>query len=41
MFLKTNKGYLSQIDRKYNMELLDYYTLHEPTFIVSYILAFP
>ena len=40
MFLKTNEGYLSQIAPK-NMQFLVNYTLHEPTFIVSYLQAFP
>ena len=36
MFLKTNEGYLPQIALK-NMQFLVNYTLHEPTFIVSYL----
>ena len=42
MFLKTNEGYFPQISLKY-MQFLVNYTLHEPTFIVSYLYvqAFP
>ena len=40
MFLITNEGYLSQIALK-NMQLIVDYTFHEPTFIVSYLYAFP
>ena len=36
MFLKTNEGYLSQIALE-NMQFLVNYTLHEPTFIASYL----
>ena len=36
MFLKTNEGYLSQIALK-NMQFLVNYTLHEPTFIISFL----
>ena len=36
MFLKTNENYLFQIALK-NMQLIVYYSLHEPTFIVSYL----
>ena len=36
MFLKTNEGYLSQIALE-KMQFVVNYTLHEPTFIASYL----
>ena len=40
MFLKTNEGCLYQIALK-STQLIVNYAFHEPTFIVSYLQAFP